>query len=104
MKLSKDQLSAHQLNEAARESDRTKYEAWLLKTVAAAQTPGKDGSFAYQQLSQHFFMVYKPVATVLLSRFLSVKKGDRLSELFDKFSTEQKADLISQLRIPKPPG
>jgi hypothetical protein len=105
VKLDKDQADAHALNMAARQADRATYEGWLLSTIVMAQTgPGVKKKSAYEQLRQHFFMVYLPVATMLLSRFLSVKTGDKLSEQFDKFATHEKHELLGDLRIPKPPG
>jgi hypothetical protein len=103
--LSGKQAKAHELNEAARQADRTKYENWLFATMTMAQTgAGQEKSFAYEQISQHFFMVYKPTAVELLARFNSLSTGDRLSVAFHRFAAHERSHLISQLKIPKPPG
>lgn len=103
--LTDKQMAAHYANEAMRLADKTKYESWLLSTVNAAQTgSGAKKSYAYQELRQHFFMVYQPVATVLLARLSAVKKGDPLSERFGRFTAQEKNELLRALRAPKPPG
>jgi hypothetical protein len=103
--LNEKQAKAHELNQAARQEDRIRYEKWLLDTMTTAQTgAGQKKSFAYQQLSQHFFMVYEPVAVELLARFNAVRTGDRLSEAFYRFAANERTYLVSQLKIPKPPG
>lgn len=104
--LTEIQSVAHHANQIARLADKTKYEIWLLSTVNAAQTGrGAQKSLAYQSLRQHFFMVYQPVATVLLHRLSAVKKGDPLSERFDSaFTAQEKFQLLDALRAPKPPG
>jgi hypothetical protein len=101
--LTGDQAAAYHAMEAAKLADKTKYENWLLSTVNTAQTgTGMQKSSAYQQLQQHFFMVYLPTATVLLHRLSGVKKGDALSERFDRFSAQEKYELLQALRVPKP--
>jgi hypothetical protein len=104
--LTVNQMVAHHANEMARLADKIKYQNWLLSTVNAAQTgSGAQKSSAYQQLRQHFFVVYQPVATVLLHRLSAVKKGDPLSERFDSaFTAQEKFQLLDALRAPKPPG
>lgn len=104
--LTENQMVAHHANQMARLADKTKYEIWLLSTVNATQTgSGAQKSLAYQSLRQHFFMVYQPVATVLLHRLSAVKKGDPLSERFDRaFTAQEKFQLLDALRAPKPPG
>jgi hypothetical protein len=103
--LNEDQMALHFANKAARTAERAKYEGWLLGTVVklAASGPGQK-SLPYQALFQHFFMVFLPEATILLHRLSSVKKGDALSEAFDKLTAQQKYDLLEALRVPKPPG
>jgi CMP-N-acetylneuraminic acid synthetase len=49
------------------------------------------------------FMAF-PKPTILLQRLSALKKGDALSEAFDKLSAQQKYDLLEALRVPKPPG
>lgn len=103
--LTEKQMVAHSTNEMARLADKTRYEAWLLSTLAAAGTGGVQKQSAYAQLLNHFLMVYQPVATVLLARLSAVKKGDPLSERFDSaFTTQEKFQLLDALRAPKPPG
>lgn len=103
--LTENQMAAHHASEMARLADKIKYENWLLSTVNAAQTgSGAKKSSAYQELRQHFFWVYQPVATVLLARLSAVKKGDPLSERFDRFTAQEKNELLRALRAPKPPG
>jgi hypothetical protein len=103
--LTKQQAAAHAMQLAVRQVDKTKYENWLLVTMKLAQTSGGvEKSSAYAQLRQHFFMVYQPVATVLLHRFSAIKRGDPLSERFYRFNAQEKYELLGDLRVPKPPG
>jgi hypothetical protein len=101
--LTDDQAAIYHAMMSAKLHDKLKYENWLLSTVTTAQTgTGMQKSSAYQQLQQHFFMVYLPTATVLLQRLSGVKKGDALSERFDRFSAQEKYELLQALRVPKP--
>ncbi len=102
--VSADQLNIHLINETARQGDKVKYDRWLVDTMAAAQGNGPRKAPSFESLSQHFFMVYKPVAVQLLARFASVIAGDIVSEVFGRFNADQKAHLIQQLKIPKPEG
>jgi hypothetical protein len=103
--LSGDQAVAHAVHELARRGDRIKYEVALLEMMSKAQTAGAQKSSAYQQLRQHFLMIYQPTATVLLHRLSALIHGDLLSERFHAgFTAQEKQDLLSTLRMPKPPG
>jgi hypothetical protein len=103
--LSEQQAFAHVAHELARRGDRIKYEVALLEMMSKAQTAGAQKSSAYQQLRQHFLMIYQPTATVLLHRLSALIHGDLLSERFHAgFTAQEKQDLLSTLRMPKPPG
>lgn len=102
--LTEQQAAVHFANKSTRAAERIKYEAWLLDNVNKVAAGAGQKSLAYQSLFQHFFMVFQPEATILLHRLSALKKGDALSEAFDKLTAQQKYDLLEALRVPKPPG
>jgi hypothetical protein len=103
--LTEEQAMAHVAAELARRNDKAKYEAWLISTLNEAKAGGKQKSIAYNRLRHHFFVIYKPTATILLHRLSAIKTGDRVSELFHSaFTPQEQHDLLETLRYPKPPG